>query len=49
MYSLQALAEDKEAGEGPSFSVESITPPETGSPVTVPVNCGPKELVAQVS
>ena len=33
---------------GPEFDVESITPPETGRPVSVPVNCGAKEVVAQV-
>ena len=34
--------------EGPSFDVASITPPETGRPVTVPVNCGAKDGMANV-
>ena len=38
----------KLAKEAPEFDIESITPPETGRPVTVPVNCGAKEVIAQV-
>ena len=34
--------------DGPSFDVASITPPETGRPVTVPVNCGAKDGMANV-
>jgi len=33
---------------GPSFDVISIAPPETGLPITTPVNCGAKEVVAQI-
>ena len=33
---------------GPSFDVLSITPPHTQVPVTTPINCGAKEVVAQV-
>jgi hypothetical protein len=33
---------------GPSFDIVSIVPPETGSPVITPVNCGAKEVIAQV-
>ena len=33
---------------GPSFDVMSISTPENVSPVTTPVNCGAKEVVAQV-
>ena len=33
---------------GPSFDVVSIVPPETGLPVITPVNCGAKEVIAQV-
>ena len=50
VYSIKVLeANEKEAEtSGPMFDVESITPPETGRPVTVPVNCGAMEIVAQV-
>ena len=51
-YSIQALSSTadikKLSKEGPEFEVESITPPETGRAVSVPVNCGAKEIVAQV-
>ena len=33
---------------GPSFDIVSIIPPETGLPVITPVNCGAKEVIAQV-
>ena len=35
--------------DGPSFDVASITPPETGRPVTVPVNCGAKGWRIQIT
>ena len=38
-----------QASIGPQFDVDSITPPETGRPVAVPVNCGAKEGIANVS
>ena len=33
---------------GPSYDVISIATPETGLPITTPLNCGAKEVVAQV-
>ena len=52
IYSIQALATSSDlqhlSREGPDFDVASITPPDTGRPVTVPINCGAKEVVAQV-
>ena len=33
---------------GPSFDLLSITPPSSHVPVTTPINCGPKEVEAQV-
>lgn len=38
----------REPNAGPSFDVLSIEPPEIRLPVTTPINCGAKEVVAQV-
>ncbi|XP_059093691.1 uncharacterized protein LOC131888779 [Tigriopus californicus] len=52
VYNIQALSTstnlEKLSREGPEFEIESIIPPETGRPVSVPVNCGAKEIIAQV-
>ena len=34
---------------GPSFDILSITTPEVTLPISTPINCGAKEVVAQVS
>ena len=49
-YKTQVLLseDDDLTDSGPTFDVESIVPPESGRPVTVPVNCGAKEVIAQV-
>ena len=43
-----AATNDPADPEALSFDIDSITPPETGRPVNVPVNCGAKEVIAQV-
>ena len=44
----RVLSPYRSSNVGPSFDVMSIATPENASPVTTPVNCGAKEVVAQV-
>ena len=44
----RVLSPYRSSNVGPSFDVMSIATPENAAPVTTPVNCGAKEVVAQV-